>query len=114
MSSRSPSRPVVSAVMCVLNGERFLDEAIGSIVAQSYPNFEIVFIDDGSTDGTAEIASGRADRVQYTYQENRGVPAARNRGVDLALCLIFRLLGSHPADQLARYEPSWGLYACRH
>jgi glycosyltransferase involved in cell wall biosynthesis len=70
--------------MCVLNGERFLEEALTSIDGQRYPSVEIVFIDDGSSDRTGDIATSGIGPVRYTYQENRGVPAARNTGVDLA------------------------------
>jgi glycosyltransferase involved in cell wall biosynthesis len=68
--------------MPVFNGERFLAEAIDSVIAQSYGNQEIVVVDDGSTDGSAEIARSRG--VRYCLQPNQGVAAARNTGLAAA------------------------------
>jgi glycosyltransferase involved in cell wall biosynthesis len=73
---------LVSAVITAHNGERFLRETLESVFAQDYDPFEVVFVDDGSSDGTAEIA--RSFRLRYVYQENAGLPAARNAGVALA------------------------------
>jgi glycosyltransferase involved in cell wall biosynthesis len=72
----------VSVVVASYNGERFLRETLESVFAQDYDRFEVVFVDDGSTDGTAEIA--QSFPLRYLYQENRGLPAARNAGVALA------------------------------
>ena len=77
-------RPLVSVIMCVFNGEDFLREAIASLAAQTYRRLEIVFVDDGSTDGTAAIATAGPGPIRYTHQENQGLPAARNTGVGLA------------------------------
>jgi glycosyltransferase involved in cell wall biosynthesis len=76
------SRQLVSVVVASYNGERFLAETLESVFAQDYDPFEVVFVDDGSSDGTAEIA--RSFPLRYVYQENRGLPAARNAGVALA------------------------------
>jgi glycosyltransferase involved in cell wall biosynthesis len=73
---------MVSVVVASYNGERFLAETLESVFAQDYDPFEVVFVDDGSSDGTAEIA--RSFPLRYLYQENRGLPAARNAGVALA------------------------------
>ena len=72
----------MSVVVASYNGERFLAETLESVFAQDYDPFEVVFVDDGSSDGTAEIA--RSFPLRYLYQENRGLPAARNAGVALA------------------------------
>ena len=48
--------PLVSVVAIFLNGERFLDEAIQSVIAQTYPHWELLLVDDGSTDGSTELA----------------------------------------------------------
>lgn len=66
------------------NGEKYLREAIVSALAQDYPELEILVIDDGSTDGSAEIARSFGPRVGYHYQPNAGLSAARNTGVSLA------------------------------
>jgi glycosyltransferase involved in cell wall biosynthesis len=73
---------MVSVVVASYDGERFLQETLESVFAQDYDPFEVVFVDDGSTDATAEIA--RSFPLRYLYQENRGLPAARNAGVALA------------------------------
>jgi glycosyltransferase involved in cell wall biosynthesis len=73
---------MVSVVVASYNGERFLAETLESVFAQDYDPFEVVFVDDGSSDGTAEIA--RSFPLRYLYQENAGLPAARNAGVALA------------------------------
>lgn len=72
----------VTVVVAAYNGERFLREALESVFAQAYGSFEVVFVDDGSTDRTGEIA--RSFPVRYVYQENQGLPAARNAGLALA------------------------------
>ena len=78
------SEPSVSAVIPVHNGERYLGEAIASVIAQSREVHECVVIDDGSTDASAEVAAGFGDRVRYVGQARAGVSAARNRGAELA------------------------------
>src|ERR1700745_3499829 len=73
------AQPLVSVVMPCFNQGQYLPDAISSILSQTYRNFEIVLIDDGSTDQTRQVAS-RYDKVRYVYQENRGLAAARNAG----------------------------------
>jgi glycosyltransferase involved in cell wall biosynthesis len=73
--------PSVSCIVAVYNGEAYLHEAIDSLMAQEYPRLEIIVVDDGSTDRTAEVIAGYGDRVRALRQENRGVSVARNRGV---------------------------------
>ena len=77
------ARPLVSVIIPVYNGERFLAEAIESVVAQSYRPIEVVLIDDGSTDHSKEIAN-RYPEVRYSYQPNQGLATALNHGVRLA------------------------------
>lgn len=73
----------VSVILTCYNGARWIARAIESILAQSYEDFELVIIDDGSTDNSKEVvASYLCDkRVHYIYQENRGFSAAVNRGI---------------------------------
>lgn len=77
--------PRVSVIMGVYNGEAFLDDAVRSVVAQTCPDWELVLVDDGSTDGTGALADrwAAADaRVRVIHQPNSGKPAsARNRGI---------------------------------
>lgn len=72
----------VGVVIPAFNAERFISDAIASVLAQSHAHLECVVIDDGSTDDTAAVAEGFGDRVRVIRQPNRGVSAARNRGVD--------------------------------
>lgn len=73
----------ISVIIPVFNGERYLAAAIGSVRAQDYRPKEILLIDDGSTDSTAEVAKSFAE-VRYEHQPRNGPGAARNRGVELA------------------------------
>ncbi len=76
---------MVSVIMPVYNGEQFLSQAIDSILSQSYLHWELVVIDDGSTDNTVDIIRAYSDpRIRYNYQENRGQAAALNKGLELA------------------------------
>lgn len=91
MSGREPTGPLVSVIMPFLNMERFLTESIASVVAQTYPYWELLLIDDGSSDGSAEIARSHAaadpDRIHYLTHDgggNRGASAARNLGLSRA------------------------------
>lgn len=72
--------PLVSVVIPCYNHARFLGEAIESVLAQTYPNLEIIVVDDGSTDHTAEVAAGYPD-ARYVHQNNQGLAAARNTGL---------------------------------
>lgn len=71
----------VSAVIPTYNRADFVREAIASVLRQDYPHVELIVVDDGSRDGTAAVVSSFGPTVQYLWQENRGVSAARNRGV---------------------------------
>ncbi|MBI2881404.1 MAG: methyltransferase domain-containing protein [Candidatus Tectomicrobia bacterium] len=74
--------PKVSVVMSVLNGEAYLAEAVGSILSQTFRDFEWVVLDDGSTDRTRDILAGFEDlRLRVIRQENRGLAASLNRAV---------------------------------
>jgi glycosyltransferase involved in cell wall biosynthesis len=76
---------LVSVIMPVFNGERFLAEALRSVVDQTYPDWELIVVDDGSTDTTPGIVADVEDaRIRYSRQPNRGQAAALNRGLDLA------------------------------
>src|SRR5689334_4109904 len=65
-------KPLVSAIVPVYNGERYLAAALDSIVAQDYQPLEIIVVDDGSVDGTRAIAQGYA-AVHYIYQADQGL-----------------------------------------
>lgn len=72
----------VSVIIPAYNQGVYLGKAVQSVLDQTYPDFDIVIVDDGSTDNTADIARGFKDqRIRYIYQENRGLSAARNTGI---------------------------------
>ena len=75
---------MVSVITPVYNAASFLPRAIASIRKQSYDPLEIIVVDDGSTDGSSEIARNLPGISQYVYQKNAGPSAARNRGLELA------------------------------
>ena len=72
--------PLVSVIIPCYNQAHFLPEAIESVLAQTYPHFEIVVINDGSSDNSAEVAA-RYPSIRYVDQENQGLSAARNTGL---------------------------------
>jgi glycosyltransferase involved in cell wall biosynthesis len=87
-SKETNSRPLISVVVAFLNEENFLQQAADSVFEQSYSNWELLFVDDGSTDASAAIAgtyvARRPDRVRYLRHangESRGASAARNLGM---------------------------------
>ena len=73
--------PLVSIVIPVYNGATYMREAIDSALAQTYPNIEILVVNDGSTDDTREIALSYGDRIRYFEKENGGVSTALNLGI---------------------------------
>lgn len=81
---QSSPLPLISVIIPVYNGERFLAEAIESVLQQNDTPLEIIVVDDGSTDGTVQIAARFGKQVHYLYQLNQGPAAARNRGLAIA------------------------------
>ena len=73
-------RPLVSVIVPVYDGERFVVDAVDSILRQNYHPLEIIAVDDGSTDDTARILQSY-EEIRYIYQPNQGVAAARNKGI---------------------------------
>jgi len=74
------SAPAVSVVIATYNRANYLAETIDSVLSQSFQKFELIVVDDGSTDETRRILAPYGSRVRYLYQENRGPSAARNLG----------------------------------
>jgi glycosyltransferase involved in cell wall biosynthesis len=74
----------ITALIAVYNGADLIRRSIDSVIAQSSPATEFIVVDDGSTDSTAEIIRSYGPQVRYVHQDNRGVAAARNRGISLA------------------------------
>ena len=78
------SRPVISCIVPVFNGERYLNEAIDNIFKQSYQPLEVIVVDDGSTDKTKAVATAYGEKVHYLWQSNAGPWVARNLGISVA------------------------------
>lgn len=80
-------RPLVSVIVPVYNAEKYLKRCLESILSQTYCNYEVILIDDGSTDNSKDIVNkyqSKDDRIIYLYQENEGNTSARKRGVNIA------------------------------
>jgi glycosyltransferase involved in cell wall biosynthesis len=76
--------PRVSVIIPAYNGERHIAETLESVFAQSFEDWEIVLVNDGSTDGTERIVQTYGERIKYFRQENAGISAARNRAIEAA------------------------------
>jgi glycosyltransferase involved in cell wall biosynthesis len=110
---------LVSCIVPVFNGERYLREALNSILAQTYRVVEIIVADDGSTDGTAALVASYGGQVHYVRQPNAGPAAARNLGLRMARGQFVAFLDQddlwHPeklARQLARFQARPELDLC--
>ncbi|MFC3608427.1 glycosyltransferase family 2 protein [Stutzerimonas tarimensis] len=91
LSMRGTGKPLISVVIPCYNYGAFVGEAIASVLAQGYPHYELIVVDDGSTDDSAAVierelgkGEGGAQRVAFVQQPNRGVSAALNAGLALA------------------------------
>lgn len=85
----------LSVIIPVYNGEKYLEKTLESLITQTVDNFEVIIVDDGSTDTTAEIAQRYCDDYDgfyYIKQEHKGVYAARNAGIEKAKCEYFLFL----------------------
>jgi glycosyltransferase involved in cell wall biosynthesis len=78
------NKPLVTCIIPVFNGEKFIEAAIESVLNQTYKTIEIIVIDDGSTDNTQKLVKKFNGNVKYIYQSNSGSAAARNLGISKA------------------------------
>jgi glycosyltransferase involved in cell wall biosynthesis len=77
--------PLVSVIMPAYNAERYIDEAVQSVLQQTWQNWELIIVNDGSTDGTRSYLDAQTDpRIYLYHQENQGVSQARNVGISVA------------------------------
>src|SRR6187399_2292397 len=87
-SRADPGPPRVSIILPTFNRAAFLPKALAAITSQTYDNWELIIVDDGSSDASGEIVRDLAptipQAIHYTWQKNAGAYAARNRGLDLA------------------------------
>ncbi len=110
---------LISCIVPVFNGERYLAEALESILNQSYRPLEIVVADDGSSDNTVAVVARYGTRVRYLWQPNSGPAAARNLGLSTALGEFVAFLDAddlwHPEKlerQMARFAARPELDVC--
>jgi glycosyltransferase involved in cell wall biosynthesis len=99
------SPPLITVIIAVYNSARYLAEAINSVLRQTYKPLELVLVDDGSEDGSADVARSFAPSLQYVYQPHEGMGSARNRGVALAQGVLLAFLDADdlfPSDRLER------------
>jgi len=92
MSSLADDGKLISIVIPVFNCERYLSDAIESVLRQSYKPIEIVVVDDGSTDRSAEIAKSFDPLVTYVSQSHCGIAATRNKGISISRGSFFAFL----------------------
>lgn len=82
--SKVDRKPAVSVIIPAYNGARYIAQAIESALSQTFTDLEIIVVDDGSIDDTHQVLQPYFDRIRYIYQDNQGVAAARNRGIQEA------------------------------
>lgn len=111
--------PLISCIVPVYNGERYLREALESIFQQTYRPLEVLVVDDGSTDGTAAVIDSFGDQVCYRWQVNAGPAAARNLGLSIARGEFVAFLDADDlwhaeklARQMARFQTRQELDLC--
>lgn len=78
------TNPTVSVIIPAYNAAPWIAETIDSVLNQTFQDFEVIVVDDGSTDGTTEIVKNYKSQVQYLYKNNGGVGSARNTGIRAA------------------------------
>lgn len=114
--------PRVSVIIPTFNRRDYLPIALDSVLAQTYTDYEIIVIDDGSNDDTRGVLAPYEKNIRYFYQENRGIAAARNRGIEESRGAYIALLDSDDywlPPKLERQvhgleeNPQWGMIATR-
>lgn len=99
--------PLISIIVPAYNAGKHLNRCVDSLISQNYKNLEIIIIDDGSTDNTAEIVDSyvQADRrVRGVHQENKGLVAVRNLGIELASGEYIGFVDSDDSVSVDMYE----------
>lgn len=84
----------VSICIPTFNRKGYLKQTLDSVFAQTYKDYEVVIVDDGSTDGTEEMIKSAGNKVRYYWQENAGLSAARNKLINLALAEFITFIDS--------------------
>ena len=84
MRSRESQTPMVSVIIPAYNCASFIDDTLESVYRQRYKNWELILVDDGSTDNTKAVLAPHMNRIRYYFQGNQGTAAARNAGLEKA------------------------------
>jgi len=101
----STSQPSISVVMPAYNHERFVGAALESVLRQTLPDFELIVVDDGSTDNTASVVRSYDDeRIQYHYQSNQDAFNALNNGLALSRGRCIAIINSDDVYEDTRLE----------
>ncbi|MGF1498538.1 MAG: glycosyltransferase family 2 protein [Elainellaceae cyanobacterium] len=112
------SMPLVSVIIPAYRCDRYIAQAVDSVLHQTYPATEVIVVDDGSPDNTAQVLAPYGDRIRYVKQKNQGVAIARNHGIQLARGELVAFLDADDyflphklADQVAVFsaQPDLGL-----
>lgn len=121
-AAASSPPPGVSIVIPAYNYAKFLPCAVDSVLAQDYPVYEVVVVDDGSKDNTREVMSRYGPPVRYVYKENAGLSAARNTGIEQCrydfICFLDAddcLMPGHLSECMAKLTslpPEYAMVAC--
>ena len=97
----------LSVIMPVYNGEQYLNYSIQSVLNQTYKDYELILVDDGSTDHSLEICEkyqSKDERIRVISQENKGISGARNAGIDIATGEYITFMDSDDVIQPEMYE----------
>jgi len=106
-------KPTISCIVPVYNGERFLAEALESILGQTYQNLDVIVVDDGSTDHTELVASQFSRRIRYYRQANAGAPAARDEGIRLSRGELVAFLDADDLWHPEKLDRQWSRFQAR-
>ena len=115
------SSPAVSIIIPVYNAQKYLEETLQSVLAQTFQDFEIILIDDGSTDGTPEIIEKYSDRTICLKNDHRGPASSRNLGLEAARGSLIAFLDADDLWLPTKLEkqvaimlaqPQFGLITC--
>lgn len=105
------THPLITVMIGAYNAAPYLGEAVESVLGQTYRPLELIVVDDGSDDGTGDVALGFGDALTYVRQDNAGNGAARNRAVQAARGEVFAFLDADDRFTPTKLEQQWAALA---